>query len=171
MTKRSNTVAGAVLALTAGLGLASCGNDDAGDKDDISMPNTVPGMDDSDQKASNDASDDAYEGPYNAKFREWANDHDEATASVTANVKKVIGGNAFTLASTEDDSEDLLVVDTKGTTGLQAGVEVTVTGTVHKAFDLPFVEDEIDVDFENDVDFKGFDRDPYIQAKTVSVTP
>lgn len=170
MRKTSPAVAALVLALFASLGLAACGNDDSGDKNDITLPNTIPGN--TKDTATHEMSDDAtYEGPYDAKFRDWVNDNDEAKATVTAHVKEVIGDNAFTLAGTEDDGEDLLVVDPKGTTGLQPGVEVTVTGTVHKAFDLPFVEDEVKVDFENDADFKGFDRDPYLQAKTVSVKP
>lgn len=160
-----------LLALVATLGLAACGDD--GDNDglndlgvqDTNGPNDTLQTPTQEPTEQNEGAPD-YEGPYDAKFRSWVNDNDEGTVAVSGNVEQVISDNAFTLAG-EGDNEDLLVVGADKVAGLQTGSAVTVTGTVHKAFNLPGVEDDIHVDFEDDNVLQGFDRDPYVEAAQV----
>jgi len=163
-----------LLAALATFGLAACGNDsgdgmnDLGLKDNSQRPTDAMQTPTQEPTKRSDSAPD-YEGPYDAKFRAWVNDNDDSTVAVTGNVEKVISENAFTLAG-EGDSEDLLVVGADKVSGLQAGSAVTVTGTVHKAFNLPGVEDDIHVDFEDDNVLQGFDRDPYVEAAQVDTT-
>lgn len=156
-----------LLAALVGLGsLSACG-------DDVNPPGIDgPGMQTgptvpADPPESEDAMD-TYTGPNDAKFRAWADDHEGAEVAVDATVEKVLNQNAFTLAG-EDGAEALLVVDKGAIEKLKAGDTVTVKGIVHKAFDLPVVEDQISVDFDDDTVFEGFDRDPYIVSTDASV--
>jgi len=147
-----------LLALVATFGLAACGPHTQGPNDTIQTPTREP------TESTGTTPD--YEGPYDAKFRAWVDNNDDSTVVVSGNVDQVISDNAFTLAG-EGDREDLLVVGADRVTGLQAGSDVSVTGTVHKAFNLPGVEDDIHVDFEDDSILQAFDRDPYVEAAQV----
>ena len=158
---------GVAIALIATLGLAGCGGDGDGDGDGAAPPveNPVPTQttapsDDADANGT-------YEGAYDAKFREWAGNHEGATVTLTGTVKNVVNDNAFTLAG-ENGADDFLVVSKDATSALAAGGKVSVTGVVHKAFDLPGVEDEINIDFSDDDMFEGFDRDPYVVASNIT---
>jgi hypothetical protein len=174
MYTRSNTrisrgIAAVLFAALASFGLAACGDDSDGGLNDLGVQDTngpndtlqTPTQTPSDKMSKPD-----YTGPYNAKFRDWVNDNDDSTVTVTGNVEKVINDNAFTLAG-EGNTEDLLVVGADTVSGLKSGSSVTVTGNVHKAFNLPVVEDDIKVNFEDDAVFQGFDRDPYVEATAV----
>jgi len=159
-----------LLAALATFGLTACG-DDSGDGMNGLGPQDTQGPNDTLQTPTQAPTDKTegvpdYEGPYDAKFRSWVKDNDDATVAVSGNVEQVISDNAFTLAG-EGDSEDLLVVGADKVADLQTGSAVTVTGTVHKAFHLPGVEDDIHVDFEDDNVLQGFDRDPYVEAAQV----
>ena len=150
-----------LLALFATFGLAACADHTQGPNDTLQTPTQVP----TDRTPS--APD--YEGPYDARFRAWVDNNDDSTVVVSGNVDQVISDNAFTLAG-EGDKEDLLVVGADKVTGLQAGGAVIVTGTVHKAFNLPGVQDDIHVDFEDDSILQAFDRDPYVEAAKVDTS-
>ncbi len=162
-----------LLALVATFGLSACGDDSRDGMNDLGLQDTQ-GPNDTIQTPTQEPTDRTetapdYEGPYDAKFRAWVDDNDESTVEVSGNVEQVISDNAFTLAG-EGDTEDLLIVGADKVTGLQAGSAVTVTGTVHKAFNLPGVEDDIHVDFEDDSILQAFDRDPYVEAAQVDTT-
>jgi hypothetical protein len=162
-----------LFAALATFGLAACGDDSGKGMNDLGLQDTQ-GPNDTVQTPTQEPTEKTdsapdYEGPYDAKFRAWVNDNDDSTVAVTGNVEQVISENAFTLAG-EGDSEDLLVVGADKVSGLQAGSAVTVTGTVHKAFNLPGVEDDIHVDFEDDNVLQGFDRDPYVEATQVDTS-
>jgi hypothetical protein len=147
-----------LLALVATFGLAACGSHTQGPNDTIQTPNREP--------TDTTGTTPDYEGPYDAKFRAWVDNNDDSMVVVSGNVEQVISDNAFTLAG-EGDKEDLLVVGADKVTGLQAGGAVSVTGTVHKAFNLPGVEDAIHLDFEDNSILQAFDRDPYVEAAQV----
>ena len=143
--------AGVTVALIATLGLAGCG----GDGDDAAPPveNPVTPVPTQTTAPSDDAdTNGTYEGAYDAKFREWAGDHEGATVTLAG----------------ENGADDFLVVSKDATLALAAGGKVSVTGVVHKAFDLPGVEDEINIDFSDDDMFEGFDRDPYVVASNIT---
>ena len=160
-------LAGMLIATSAACGLAAC----AGDDDGTAPPaehSAPPAATHSATPSDGASSQPAYKGAYDAKFREWAGEHEDSVVALTGTVKNVVNDNAFTLAG-ENDAEDFLVVSKDNTQGLTAGGKVSVRGVVHKAFDLPGVEDNIDVDFDDDDVFEGFDRDPYIVASNISV--
>jgi hypothetical protein len=166
-------VATLLIAVLAGFGLSACGDDSDNGIGDLGVQDT-DGPNDTlqtpSERPSQKASDKPdYVGSYDTKFRAWVDQNDDATVAVTGKVEKVISDNAFTLAGQGND-EDLLVVGADKVSGLQAGRTVTVTGDVHKAFNLPEVEDDIKVDFEDDNVFQGFDRDPYVEATMVDTS-
>jgi hypothetical protein len=154
-----------LIATAVAFALAACGNgSDRAEAPHNSMspsastPNTP--SDDTDENPT-------YNGPYDKKFRDWAGDHEGAIVTLTGTVKTVVNGNAFTLAG-EPGAEDLLIVSENVSKGLASDSDVSITGVVHKAFDLPAVKDEINVDFDDDAVFEGFDRDPYVVASNIS---
>jgi hypothetical protein len=162
-----------LLALVAAFGMAACGDksidggmsdlgvqDTQGPNDTIQTPTEPPQK--RDEKPG-------YVGLYDTQFRRWVNDNEDSTVVVTAKVEKVISDNAFTLAGA-GDTEDLLVLGADKFTGLRSGTPVVVTGKVHKAFNLPMVEDDIHVNFENDSVLQAFDRDPYVEATRVDTS-
>lgn len=157
-----------LLALVATFGLSACG-DDAVDGEVPGVEDVLPTDEPAEEPTEDAPEEPAYDGAYDNTFRQGIDDHVDKTVALTGEVEKVISDNAFTLAG-NGGTEALLVVGADPTTGLEPGAEVTVTGVVHKAFDLPAVEDEIDVDFDDDTVFQGFDRDPYIQATTVETS-
>jgi hypothetical protein len=157
-------LAGMLIATAVAFGLAACGdNADRGEAPGNGMSPSAATQ----NTPSDDDENRTYNGAYDKKFRDWAGDHEDAIVTLTGTVKTVVNGNAFTLAG-EDGAEDFLVVSKDVSKGLTSGSDVSITGIVHKAFDLPAVKDEIDVDFDDDTVFEGFDRDPYVVASNIS---
>lgn len=173
MTKQTEglgrVLAGMLIATAVAFGLAACGSN-GGNSDDAAPPAGSPAPPAATQNMPKDDSDSkpAYDGAYDAKFREWAGDHEGDVVTITGHVKTVLNENALTIMGT-NGTEDFLVVGKGKAAGIKAGDNVSVTGKVHKAFDLPGVEDEIDVDFNDDNVLQGFDRDPYVVATDVAV--
>lgn len=169
----SGFISALLLALVTMFGLAACGDDSRAGMNDLGLQDTQ-GPNDTLQTPTQVPTDRTagapdYEGPYDARFRAWVNKNDDSTVAVSGTVEQVISDNAFTLAG-EGDNEDLLVVGAAKVTGLQAGSAVAVTGTVHRAFNLPGVEDDIHVDFEDASILQAFDRDPYVEATQVDTS-
>ena len=159
-------LAGMLIATAVASGLAACGNGD--DSTTPPVGNPVPPAATQNQPSKDADDKPAYSGPNDAKFVKWAEDNEDAIVTLTGTVKNVVNDNAFTITG-QGGAADFLVVSKDVTQGLTAGGNVSVTGVVHKAFDLPGVEDEIDIDFDDDNVFQGFDRDPYVMASNISV--
>jgi hypothetical protein len=159
-------VAGVLAATVATFGLAACG-DNADRAEPPANNSTSPSAAAQNPHANETDEHPTYNGPYDAKFRDWADDHEDAIVTLTGSVKTVVNDNAFTLAG-KNGADDFLVVSEDVSKGLAAGSDISITGVVHKAFDLPEVEDEIKVNFNNPTPFKGFDRDPYVVASNIS---
>lgn len=157
------------LGVIVGFGLTACGWSDHGGNSGIETQETAPAPASVPETQPAASATPAYDGPYNATFRSWVNTHAESNVAISGKVGAVISDNAFTLAGKGDD-EDLLIV-TPRVTSLPTGVRVKVTGMVRKAFDLPLVEDDIEVKFEDGAAFRSFDRDPYVRATQVEPSP
>jgi hypothetical protein len=83
---------------------------------------------------------------------------------------QIISPTSFTIAGTDDTTvEPLLVVHDGTLKELAPDLTVAVTGTVHRTFDLPTVEDEIGLDFD-DALFEEWEADPYIEASKIDTS-
>lgn len=149
-----------VAALVVSFGVTACG-----DNGEV-IEN--PGLTTHTNSPSSPEAKPSYSGTNDAKFSHWIDDHEDAKVTVTGQVKTVLSENAFTLAG-ETGADDLLVVGENKISNLKAGDRVAVVGAVHKAFDLPVVEDTIHVNFNDPTPFQGFEHAPYIQAMNTAI--
>lgn len=156
--------AGLATALVTSLGVAACGHDANGRSPAIKNP----GMSTHAAPTPSAETKPPHSGTNDAKFRHWIDGHEDAPVTVTGHVKTVLTENAFTLAG-EHGADELLVVSEDKITNLKAGDSVAVEGAVHKAFNLPVVQDKFHVNFNDPTPFQGFDRDPYIQAMNTAI--
>lgn len=154
----ARTAAGGVLALST-LSLVACG--------DTAGPETGTSVEDVQETAEDEA---AADGPYDSDFYDTVPDLEGETVTVSADVNEVISPESFVIAGTDDTSVDpLLVVGATEVTGLAPDLTVAVTGTVHTAFDLPAVEEELGVDLD-DALYEDYDQQPYITATGVDTS-
>ncbi|HET7329083.1 MAG TPA: hypothetical protein VFJ14_17570 [Nocardioidaceae bacterium] len=110
----------------------------------------------------------AYQGAFDNEFLTDLDGYEGQQVTVSADVDEVISDHAFTIAG--GDVEPLLVVSADEMNDLQAGNVVSVTGTVHTAFDLPAVEEQMGTDLEDDR-FADWGQEPYIEASGVDTSP
>lgn len=108
-----------------------------------------------------------YEGPYDEDFAADLESYEDETVKVFADVQTVVSPEAFTI--TGDNIGELLVLTTDGTDGLREDIPVEVTGTVHTAFDLPVVEEDLQRDIDDGA-FGAWDEEPYLVADEVEPT-
>ncbi|WP_337061066.1 hypothetical protein [Kineococcus sp. G2] len=160
----ARTAAAGIVAFAA-FGVAGC-SETAGEEEGTS----VEDVQEADEEAlEGEAAVTPYEGAYDGTFYDDVNTYVGQEVTVSAEVDSVVSPNAFVIAGTEDTTVDpMLVVGATEVSGLSEGTLVEVTGTVHEAFDLPQVEEDTGVDFEDDL-FNDYDAEPYIVATTVEV--
>lgn len=162
----ARAAAGTALAIGA-LSLAACG--------DTAGPETGTDVEEVQEATEEEAVDDGpydgpYEGPYDATFYDNVSDLEGETVTVSADVNEVLPPSSFVIAGTDDTSVDpLLVVSATEATGLAPDLTVAVTGTVHTAFDLAAVEEELGVDLD-DALYEEYDQEPYISATSVDTS-
>ena len=103
-------------------------------------------------------------GPYDQAFNDGADIYVGEVVTVSANVNEVVTPMSFTIAGTDETTVDPLLIVHDGTmTELSEGTDVEVTGTYQEAFDLPTVEENMDLDLDDD-GFADHDKEPYIEA-------
>jgi hypothetical protein len=106
----------------------------------------------------------AYEGAYDEQFLGEIESYDGDTVELEATVQEVLSSEAFTVRG--EGVGELLVLTTAGTGGLEEDTDVTVTGTLHEAFDLPEVEGDIEEDIDDGA-FARWQETPYVVADSV----
>lgn len=158
-TRRASVTAG-ILAMSA-LGLTACNDDTAG-------PET--GTDVEDIQEEDEAALDPYDGPYDTTFYDDIDSYVGEEVTVSADINEVITPSSFVIAGTEDtDVEPLLVVSADEVSGLEKDLTVAVTGTVHEAFDLTTVEEDLETDLDDDL-YDAWDTEPYIEATSIDTS-
>lgn len=148
-------VTAAALAV-AGLALTGCGADEAAIDAEVEDPGGValepPGP---------------YAGAYDAAFAERVVDYAEQEVTLTGEVDVVVSPVAFTItAAGGDPAASLLVVHDPVGDGLTPGAAVTVTGTVHEAYNVPSVEENLGEPPGEDV-LAHYDGEPFVDATVV----
>lgn len=139
-------------------GLVACSEDTAGSEEGVSVEDVQEGGEDGGS---------AYDGVYDSDFETDVTSYEGETVTVSAEINEILGDQAFTIAGTEDtDVEPLVVIHKDAMENLEAGTVVEVTGVVHKALDVPKVEDAIETDMD-DVVLEDFEAEPYIEATNI----
>jgi hypothetical protein len=169
-TMSRTTRLGTVGALSlAALGLAGCGTsgpETGTDVEDVQEENVVeePTAEETAVEGT------IYDGVYDRDFYDDLDSYERQSVTVSAEVNEIISPSSFTIAGTDETTvEALLVVHDKQLSELQPELTVKVTGTVHKAFDLPTVEEETGLDLEDEL-YEEWDGEPYIQATEVDTS-
>ena len=140
-------------------GLVACSEDTAGSEEGVSVEDV--------QEGGEDGGASAYDGAYDSDFETDVTSYEGETVTVSAEIDEILGDQAFTIAGTEDtDVEPLVVIHKDAMENLEAGTVVEVTGVVHKALDVPKVEDAIETDMD-DVVLEDFEAEPYIEATNI----
>lgn len=147
------------LVLVAGFGVAGCGREDA--DVDTSVADVREG--------GEGGADSGYEGVYDDAFEAEVTSYDGETVEISAQVAEVVSAEVFTLAGDEPGIRPLLVAHEEPVAGVAEGDPVTVSGTVHRTFDITNVEEEVSVDLD-DALFEDFEAEPYIEATDVEVS-
>ncbi|HET7303856.1 MAG TPA: hypothetical protein VFJ12_04800 [Segeticoccus sp.] len=146
------SAAGAAAAVML-LGVSACGDSTSG----AELGTTV-------QEVQHEDADAAYDGDYDAAFYREMGSYAGQEVTLSADVNRIVSDHAFTLAG--GDVEELLVVSADRTAQLQPDSPVKVTGTVHTAFDLPAVEDQVGADLD-DQSFDEWGQEPYVEATDI----
>ncbi|WP_432534545.1 hypothetical protein [Kineococcus arenarius] len=164
-TRPTARTAAAGVVCFAALGLTACG-DTAGEEEGT----TVEDIQEADDEAlQGEAATTPYAGAYDGTFYDDVNTYVGQEVTVSAEIDSIVSPQAFIIAGTADTTVDpMLVVGATEVTGLTEGAVVEVTGTVHEALDLPQVEEDTGVDFQDDL-FNDYDAEPYIMATSVTV--
>lgn len=123
-----------------------------------------------------DAPPEPYDGPYNAAFAEDVGTHPETgeigvhegtEVTLTAEIGEVVSPIAVAITDPQDPSvAPLLVVLENADSALRAGDPIEVTGTVHAAYNVPAVEENLGEAPDTDV-LARYDGQPYIEASQV----
>lgn len=109
-----------------------------------------------------------YVGPYDTNFYDDAVTYAGEEVTLSAKVGEIVSPMAFTIAGTDDTTvSPLLIISGEKMTDLEEGQVVEVTGTVHEAFDLPKVNEEMQEDLDDDL-LGDYDGQPYVKATKVS---
>ena len=153
----ANTI-GVPLLLVASLGLTGCAEDEPTDGD---AGTSVGAVQDS---AETDVE---YDGPYDETFEAEVGSYEGEKVRVTAEAEQILSDHAFLLAG-EPYVDPLVVVHDKPLPDLEAEQTVSVVGIVHKSFDVPHAEDQLDIDMD-DVVYENFEAEPYIEALEVEL--
>lgn len=146
------------------LGVASCGTEGAEKGADVEDVQEV-----TEETETNNAAN-PFDGTYDQGFLDDVDVRKGQTVTVSANVNKIIAPDAFTIAGTEDTTVDpLLVLHKDAEPELKPELTVKVTGTVHVAFDLPAVEQDLGVDLD-DALFEDWNGKPYLEASKIDTS-
>lgn len=98
-----------------------------------------------------------------------ANKYLGETVTISADVNRILGEHAFSIAGTKSTIEPLLVVH-KAEVNVNEGDPVQVTGTVRSGFDVADVERRRNFEFDRDV-FSDYAGAPYVVAEKIHPTP
>ena len=103
--------------------------------------------------------------------REGSSQHKYAGKKVTvsADVNRIFGPHAFSIAGTASSIEPLLVLHDSGI-AVSEGDPIKVTGVVRTKFDMADVEGKVEYEFDHDV-FKDFNGAPYLKATSIKPKP
>ncbi|MFH5823460.1 hypothetical protein [Georgenia sp. AZ-5] len=156
----------ATAAATALVGCSQGGTDpdqdtDAGaEREETSAPEAEPEDDNG-----------RYDGPYDSEFYDALGAYEGEEVTVIGEVAEVVSPTSFTIAGTEDtDVGPLLIVSLEATGGLEQDMVVSVTGTVHDAFDITAVEERFKTDLDDDL-HQAWSGGPYIEAIVIDLSP
>lgn len=111
----------------------------------------------------------AYDSAYNEGFRGQMDTLTGETVTVSATVNEMVSPKSFTIAGTDDTSVDpLLIVTDEDLAEISPGVIVKVTGVVREAFNLPTVEEKMDLEVEDGA-MENWDGEPYLQGTGIEI--
>lgn len=163
--------AAAVVLPFAALGLAGCnstsGSEQGADVEDVAEENVEEENVAADEPADVEL---AYDGVYDQAFYDDFDSYVGEKVTVSANVDEVVSNKSFTIAGTDDTSvEEVLVLHEKKLSEINEGLTVKVTGKVMESFDVPTVEEEMNVDLD-DESFEDWDGEHYIKATNVDTS-
>jgi hypothetical protein len=120
-----------------------------------------------------------YTGPYDPAFAENLEHYAEQGVTLSAQVETIINPVAFTITTPEDTGEDtadsgtvapLLIMDFDDPSPtLRPGDRVEITGTVHAAYNVPDIEENLGAPPGPDV-LAAYDGRPFLNATSVQTT-
>lgn len=148
------------------LALAACGDDDS-EPEAVTAPAEETPDDDGGFDYTEGEPGVRYEGAYDSQFYGELDLYLGEEVVVSAGVEAVPGPAAFTIAGVADTGvEPLLVLAPGGTEGLEAGMEIEVTGTVQGSFSATAAEEDLGLDLDEEA-LAAFESEPYLVADTV----
>ncbi|EMY33426.1 hypothetical protein D477_015057 [Arthrobacter crystallopoietes BAB-32] len=108
-----------------------------------------------------------FDGPFGPDFTERMDSLEGQTVKVSGRVDAVVDPTAFTIRAEEGQpTEPLLVIYDGDLADLEPGQPIRVSGIAHTVFDLPFVEQDLGRELDDNV-FGPWDHEPYIKASEV----
>jgi hypothetical protein len=167
-TRISRAAVAAPLAVSL-LGLSACGQDEA---EAGTNGSAAESSDTSIEDIQEDGpgTDNVYDGSYDSAFMNNVTSYEGEHVTVTGEVAEIISEKAFTIGSTDGtDVEPLIVIYEDPVADLAFSSPVTVSGVVHKAFNVAVAEDQLDTELDK-VTFSDWESQPYIEAGDVEVT-
>ena len=153
------------------VGCDTAGNEAGTDVEDVQEEGDNPDVTgQATDAAGEDVRTPLFVGPYDQAFNDEADIYVGEVVTVSANVNEIVTPMSFTIAGTDETTVDpLLIVHDGQMTDLSEGTAVEVTGTYQEAFDLPTVEENMDLDLEDD-GFADHDKEPYIEATNIDTS-
>lgn len=171
-TRDRHTTRTAAVALfaVAGLGLAGCGEEEAGPEvEDIEEGEVLESS--PPPEATEDASvlpGAPYRGAYNQEFYDDQEIYEGQEVTLSAEVEGIVSANALEISDPNNiDLEPLLVLHDLEAPDLEEGQVVEVVGTVQEGFTLATAEEDLGVDLVDEL-FTDYEEEPYLQASDVS---
>lgn len=151
----------------AALGLTGCdtsGTEEGADVEDVVEEDADAGA------AVEEETVEPYDGLYDQAFYDEKDTYIGEEVILSADVNEIVSPSSFTIAGTDDTTvEPLLVVSAEEMSEVEPGLTVEVTGIVHEAFDLPTVEEEMDLELEDET-FEDWDGQSYVEATNVDTS-
>ncbi len=162
---RNRTLASA-LVVTAAVTLVGCSADGAGTEQGTDVDKRQ-GTSATEERP--DETDGGYVGPYDSEFYDTLAAYEGDEVTVFGEVDEVVSPTSFTIAGVDDTQVGpLLVVSLEATGGLEKDMPVSVTGTVHEAFDIAAVERRFRTELDDNLHSR-WNGGPYIEALVIDL--
>ena len=164
---KKTAIAG-VLSLGA-LSLAGCAT--SGSEEGADVEDLTEGDAEIEEEPAEGGSDGPYDGVYDDAFLDDYDGYVGETVTVSADVNEIVSPESFTIAGTDETTvEPLLIVHDGSAEEVAEGLTVKITGVVHESFDLPTVEEDMDLDLQDDEAFDDWDGARYIEATSIDTS-
>lgn len=150
------TAAAAALAV-AGLGLAGCAAEDP-------EPSTDAGA----EELLAEEPVEPYSGPYDEEFVQLLDAYVGEDVELVGEVGEIVSPVAFTVTTEDSAVPPLLVVHEPEAAAVEVGSTVQLAGTLHEAYNVPTVEEELGQDPGPEV-LASYDGQPFVNATAVDV--